>query len=86
MPDEEAHREFLLSALRTASLRLRLMDNEITTVGIALRHEMIVPDIAVKWISDLGLMWLIEPLPPEVGAVALVGEATKQRLQDEVAR
>jgi hypothetical protein len=66
----EAHREFLLSALRSASLRCKLMDNELVTIGVALKHDMIGPDTAVKWLHDHDLMWLIGPLPKAVGMVA----------------
>jgi hypothetical protein len=71
VPDDEAHTEFLLSALRVGSLRCKLMDNEINSIGIALKHKMIGPDTAVKWAHDMGLMFLIEPLPGTIGTVAL---------------
>lgn len=51
---DESHREFLLSALRVASLRAKLFDNEMTTIGIALRDCMITPAQALKWIKDAG--------------------------------
>ena len=51
---EDSHREFLLSALRVASLRAKLFDNEMTTIGIALRDYMITPAQALKWIRDAG--------------------------------
>ena len=68
---DNPHTEFMLAALRAASARCKLWDNEITAVGVALRHDMIGPEMAVKWINDLGLMFLIEPLPGVVGQVAL---------------
>ncbi len=69
--DDDSHKEFLLAALRVASSRCKLWDNEIASIGIALRSDMIGPEMAVKWAHDMGLMWLIEPLPGVVGAVAL---------------
>ena len=71
--DDDPHKEFMLSALRVASARVKLMDNEITSIGVALRHDLIGPEMAVKWCHDAGLMFLIEPLPGGVGAVALLG-------------
>jgi hypothetical protein len=70
----EAHREFLLSALRSASLRCKLMDNELVSIGVALKHDLIGPDTAVQWIHDHNLMWLIGPLPKAVGQIAEGGE------------
>ena len=70
LEEVENHREFLLSALRSASLRCKLMDNELCTIGVALKHDMIGPDTAVKWIHDHDLMWLIGPLPQAVGMIA----------------
>jgi len=69
--DEDPHKEFLLAALRVAAARVKLLDNEIASIGVALRGDLIGPDMAVKWIHDMGLMWLIEPLPGTVGAVAI---------------
>ncbi len=51
---DESHREFLLSALRVASLRAKLFDNEMTTIGIALKDYMITPARAVKMMLDAG--------------------------------
>ena len=48
------HREFLLSALRAASLRAKLFDADIVTIGIALKACMISPTEAVAWLKELG--------------------------------
>jgi len=69
--DDDPHKEFLLAALRVASARCKLMDNEITSIGCALRGDMIGPETAVKWITDANLLWLVEPLPDSVGATVL---------------
>jgi len=60
---DDDHKEYMLATLRVASSRCKLWDNEINSIGVALRTDMICPDMAVKWIGDAGLMWLIEPLP-----------------------
>ena len=71
MIDDEPQKEFMLSALRVASARIKLMDNEILSVGVALRHDMIGPAMAVKWVHELGLMYLLEPMPGAVTAIAM---------------
>lgn len=63
----ELHREFLLSRLRMASLRLKTMEAEVTTIGIALKGGMIGSETAVTWLHNENLMWLVWPLPEEVG-------------------
>jgi hypothetical protein len=60
---ECSHREFLLSALRIASARAKLFDYEITSIGIALRDDMISNEQAVKWMKDIGA---IEVIPDEI--------------------
>ena len=71
MIEVDPHKEFMLNAIRIASLRAKLMDNELLNIGLALREDMIGPEMAVKWLSDHGLLWLVEPLPGTVGAVAI---------------
>lgn len=63
---EESHREFLLSALRAASLRAKLFDVELTSIGIALRENMVTPEQAVKWIRDIGALESIGMIPDEI--------------------
>lgn len=67
----EDHKEYMLAVLRVASSRCKLWDNEIAAIGTALRTDMICPDIAVKWVNDAGLMWMIEPLPFASSATVL---------------
>ncbi len=61
---DESHREFLLSALRAASLRAKMWDVELTTIGIALKSGMVGPDEAVKWLKDVGALDLVGHIPP----------------------
>jgi hypothetical protein len=71
MDEDERHKEFLLQALRAASLRAKLMDNELQSIGVALKNNLIGPDTAIKWAYDMGIMFLIDPVPGAVGAIAL---------------
>jgi hypothetical protein len=48
--------EFLLSAIRAATLRARLAATEFDSIGIALRRGLVSPDEAVAWLSDLNLL------------------------------
>jgi hypothetical protein len=60
---DDPHREFMLSALRAASLRAKLFDADMTSIGIALRDCMITPAEAVKWINDIGAADAVGMIP-----------------------
>lgn len=79
---EEQHREFLLSALRAASLRAKMWDADLTTIGIALKNGMIGTDTAVAWVRDAGLLWVVGAIPDQVGRIA---ETTNTERDDESA-
>jgi hypothetical protein len=68
--DEEKHKEFLLAALRAASLRAKAMEADINTIGVALKGNLIGADTAVQWIMDAGLLHMVGGIPEEVGQVA----------------
>jgi hypothetical protein len=61
---EEARREFLLAALRAATARVRLIDNELTMIGVSLKHNMIDNEGVIKWLHSEGLMFLMPQLGP----------------------
>ena len=71
MDEEAQHKEFILAALRAASARARAIPLDIDTIGVALKGGLIGADTAVAWIHDAGLMWLVGPIPAEVGRVAI---------------
>jgi hypothetical protein len=48
MPDKE----FLLAALRTASLRAKLTSNEMDSIGVALKRGVVSTEEAVAWLHD----------------------------------
>jgi hypothetical protein len=70
MSDDVSHRDFLLQALRAASARAKLIDADITTIGLALKGDLIDPETAVRWIMDSGLLWIVGALPESVGKVS----------------
>lgn len=79
MPDEEAqHREFLLQALRAATARARLMEADLTTIGVALKGNLIGADTAVQWIRDGNLLWLVGAIPEAVGRIAKTTEVSDE--------
>jgi len=44
-----------------------MMENDLHTIGIALKADLIGTEMAVKWLTDSDLMFLLGVLPPEVG-------------------
>jgi hypothetical protein len=63
---EDDHKEFLLSALRAASLRAEVMKTEINTVGIALKSDMVTVGQAVKWLKDISALEFVGMIPDEI--------------------
>jgi hypothetical protein len=61
--DTVRHREFLLNALRLAAIRAKLVEQTVTTIGVALKSDMIGPETAVAWIRDENLLWWVGNLP-----------------------
>ena len=51
--DQTSRREFVLAALRSTHLRVKLIANEIGEIGIALKGELISPDMALEWAQDV---------------------------------
>lgn len=58
--------EFMLSTLRVASFRAKMMEAEINSIGVALKGGMISPAQAVKWIKDVGLLDWVGVIPEEI--------------------
>jgi hypothetical protein len=65
MSDDD-HKDFLLSALRSASLRARMYEIEIQSIGIALKGDMVSVIEALKWIKDIGAWELVGKIPDEI--------------------
>ena len=51
--DETSRRDFVLAALRSTCLRVKLIENEITAIGTALGGGFITPDTALKWAEEV---------------------------------
>jgi hypothetical protein len=54
-------REFILGQLRIASLRVRLLQCEIDTVGHGVRGRLIAPEAAIEILADIGALDLVGP-------------------------
>ena len=57
-------KELLLSVLRAASARAKLIANTIDTVGVALRQKSITVDNAMQWLHDEDILPLLQFGPP----------------------
>jgi hypothetical protein len=53
---EPPEAELILAALRSAVLRCKLDQNELVTIGIALRDGWITPACAIGWLNEIGLV------------------------------
>ena len=56
---DESFRQFMVSSLRGASLRARLLTTEIDTIGTALKGGLISSDDAVRALDELDVWFLI---------------------------
>ena len=65
---EEDHREFMLSALRGATLRCKVFETEINSIGVALKANMITVGEALMWIREAGVQELVCRIPEEIKA------------------
>ena len=70
MDEEQQHDDFLLTVLRAASIRARLMEADLNSIGVALKGGLIGADTAVQWIRDANLLWMVGAIPEAVGRVA----------------
>ncbi len=55
-PDTTAERDFMLSSLRAAATRSRLITNLLETIAVALRQKRIDCSGAVQWLRKEGLI------------------------------
>ncbi len=53
---DDMHREFLLSALRSASLRAKMFEVDVNTIGVALKAGMISVAQALEWMKEIGAL------------------------------
>jgi hypothetical protein len=63
--DNETFQQFLLTALRGASLRARLLATEIDTLGVALKNKLISTAGALRALDELDCWFLIPEMTRE---------------------
>ncbi len=51
-----AETDFLLTAIRAATLRSRLAAVELDSIGTALRHGLVCHDAAIEWLHEINLL------------------------------
>ncbi len=65
-------REYVLVALRSASLRTRLLANELDLIGIAVRDGLITPEASLLWARDIGALDLVGQDDAEFDATGML--------------
>jgi hypothetical protein len=51
--DQTSRRDFVLAALRSTCLRVKLIENEITAIGTVLKGGFSTPDTALEWAEEV---------------------------------
>jgi hypothetical protein len=54
-PIDTEQRDFVLAALRCSYLRVKLIENEMASIGVALKGGLISPEVAVEWAEENGI-------------------------------
>jgi hypothetical protein len=50
---DQSRRDFVLASLRCTCFRIKLIENEITAIGTALKGGLISPDLALEWAEEM---------------------------------
>lgn len=66
---QETHKDFMLSALRAASLRAKMIEMDLNTVGVALKADMVTPLESVDWLRQIGALDFVGKIPAAIEAV-----------------
>lgn len=64
------HKDYLLAKLRAASLHARLLANEIDSIGVALKDDLITDSTAIEWARDVGGPQVFGTVPPVIEHMA----------------
>ena len=63
--DTSGERDLLLTALRAASTKSRLITNQLESIGVSLRHRAVNCEQALVWLKEENLLHWVR-LGPEV--------------------
>ena len=66
-PDQVRFREYMLAELRCARTRAKMLVNEIETIGVALKGEVIDSETAIQWLKDANALKFLIERPKEDG-------------------
>lgn len=80
---EEMHKEFLLAALRGASIRAKMLEADINSIGVALKGNLIDSETAVQWIMEANLLGMVGPLPQDVGRMSAEPDKSPPKVPDQ---
>ena len=61
-----AFEKYVLAQLRCARARIKLLINEIDTIGLALKSGAIGPDEAIYALHEAGTLNFLWPMPPPI--------------------
>ena len=70
MLEDDDHRDFLLAMLRAGTLRAKVIEAELSTIGVALKNNMICAETAVRWLYESKLLDFVGPMPESTGKLA----------------
>ena len=62
--DEQQYRRYVLAELRCARVRALMLVKEIEAIGVALRHNVIFPEMALIWLADANALDFLLPMEP----------------------
>jgi hypothetical protein len=54
-----SNEEFVRLGLRAAVMKVRLMENELTAIGVSLKNGLIGPEGVMQWLHEENLMFLM---------------------------
>ena len=64
LAETNGDKEYLLSVLRAASARAKLISTTVDTIGIALRQKSVTVADAMQWAADKDILPLLQFGPP----------------------
>ena len=62
-PTSQDRREYFLQEMRCARLRARLLQNDLTALGLAVKGGLIDPEQAIEWLHDCDALRLVGSEP-----------------------
>lgn len=73
MSDSDDRMDFVLSALRAGSMRAKLLETEINSIGVALKGGLIDCFTAMQWVREIGALDLVRHIPTKEDVGPILG-------------